>query len=1602
MSETIDLTNYPVIAQNQGGNCEITSIVALHGINLAKTGYSLLLTTLTSISTTVHVVGENMLGYTGFAVINDEIVQVNSSVAIWGNTSLSITRAMHGTVAQTISSIDNDYIFPVNLFFVDTMNYKAKTDLNESDLWGFSLDNGRVILNENTDEWKIESPSKLYNPYINKRVFLFRGVDGQFIKDYEGVSTNYTIRDNGEIEITISDSVANVYSEPLNSNRLFDNIYPKEILQTMFPEYKVKYVADTNESHYPLITNFSLGEFEKYSDFLQYLCKKYALRIIFRKNNTIHIFSDIQQDNIVPTEILTPTNIVSITNNSDGKLVINKAEGSYVLRKDYVNEEDYNANNKYIKWYYYKDFTATLVPYTILNANKEWQEISFSMSADELKYISYNDYVLIVLPDSREFWCKPSDIDVDNSILKVMAGYDKACHYDYYGRLDTLSTISSMSLRLYYAPASKPIVSKYTRNIGGEDVDSFLYYPIVEGEEEIIYLNYGAEETNDSTFSGLVKGNIVTNTFIDNTKLLYGKEYAQNLLDCPLYLYSNRIDPFSDDYIKINTFDNSGIQVKTEWSDDKEQNLKVTFKNTLGGSPTIYEPVSVSGNVVEVSLANYSALNISDVLQLNTVATDSYAYSSFINNKNLVWMITNKSTSGGKYYITLDMEYPNPVSTIQLKFKVMTNTRKHQIESLESQTAITVSATDYTSIFAGDCLKLAGMLSSDARYTRYLEYQNVKWLVRSKFTESGKYYIIIDSAYPKPVNTVNFDFIKFDGSGVVLINEFFIRGNPVMESTQTYSYYSPESIEFYGTKEYALDGKSMEKSHFEKVAGYVFNTYLGLDSTNTRMKVNVELDQRVDIEIGNVFYLTDGVISGYNAQKVMVVSKEVSYQDNGLQEQLELLTIGDYSTQKVTIAINTSNSYSPVIAPTYSHLGGEGTSEQTTNQNKNNQTVTLYDSSEGTITISEVALDTFSAITSLTSSIQTSTLTFSLPIINITANDDYRATLLRDGAEGVILLNNEYFTYKAVGTIAGNATTLEITKRTIANTTASIIVSGQKVQFFKILQKVTSEGIVSNDVLLGNGIDNYIKVSTTNGTDVKSTGNIDISNNSNKNQLHFDTVDNASFISMNDKQIQLGLVKELAPSALFPSTYIPDFNGMFVGDKALYNENYMYYDGSGLNFKGKYFNGIAYCRTVDDLIGALHGNQYIYDSGGVKNPYYAKEVNGIILTGTSYTIPTLTIYPFGATNTIIPRQNISFITSLGGTGGSEACTLDFGGKKLVLNYDIEITNLIISSLGNSTDATQALAINSNGVRIDSVIFKDLGGYIDGAHYTSSVLSNIRILSFKAYCTSLIKKVRSIDTVVIVAENLSLSPIVYFEECVNIKNINIFNGTVNEYNLDKVTVFYNSLNISNVILQDNYYNRIAEKCANLSDFCILEPSITYTLNSYYFFDCENISNIKFSSQNKHIYKFNNCKCITNCDGSNLRDSLLDCSSDTNNSWNIKRIIATDTVIPDTTYYVFSSKLQSQYLHIYIKDVATRFVTAGVDLNVDDTVMGSYGLYKFIYNSTLSQWELHQLNQDRVLDGGYVYIKFTTIGTRVYFHVKSQSTGKYITILADEIK
>ena len=276
---------------------------------------------------------------------------------------------------------------------------------------------------------------------------------------------------------------------------------------------------------------------------------------------------------------------------------------------------------------------------------------------------------------------------------------------------------------------------------------------------------------------------------------------------------------------------------------------------------------------------------------------------------------------------------------------------------------------------------------------------------------------------------------------------------------------------------------------FEKVAGYIFNTYTGLDPTNTRMKVNIEIDQRVDIEVGNVFYITDGVITGFNNQKVLVLSKEVSLGDNGLQEQLELLTIGDYETQKITIATNTSNNYTPAIAPTYSHLGGEGTTEQITLQNQNNKIVTLYDDTEGTLTLKEIPIDTFSAITNLSTSIQPTSLTFSLPIDNISADVDFRSTLLRDTAEGVILLNNEYLAYKTVGSIVGNSVTIEVTKRALGKSTASIIIDGQRVQFYSIIQKVSADGLVSNQALLGNGVTSYIQVDENK---VKIVGEVEI------------------------------------------------------------------------------------------------------------------------------------------------------------------------------------------------------------------------------------------------------------------------------------------------------------------------------------------------------------------------------------------------------------------------------------------------------------------------------------------------------------------------------
>ncbi len=75
------------------------------------------------------------------------------------------------------------------------------------------------------------------------------------------------------------------------------------------------------------------------------------------------------------------------------------------------------------------------------------------------------------------------------------------------------------------------------------------------------------------------------------------------------------------------------------------------------------------------------------------------------------------------------------------------------------------------------------------------------------------------------------------------------------------------------------------------------------------------------------------------------------------------------------------------------------------------------------------------------------------------------------------------------GSIIGNAVNIEITKRALGESVASIIIDGQRVQFYKVIQKVSADGLVSNQALLGNGVTSYIQVDENK---VKIVGEVEI------------------------------------------------------------------------------------------------------------------------------------------------------------------------------------------------------------------------------------------------------------------------------------------------------------------------------------------------------------------------------------------------------------------------------------------------------------------------------------------------------------------------------
>ena len=1140
----IDLTQYPKIASSQNSNFHIDSkLVAIHGINVFTNIKDNLTSFITANETNINLLG-TWTGYVGFITINDEILYVTSAT----DHNLTVIRAQQGTVALNHSL--NSLVYTIDIFkTISSYNWSQSIGITDRDLFSIEIDSGRIVINDLSKNWNKLYEGCLYNFKRNKEVFIWEGCNEQVTKVWEGLTKDKNdSSESNEIIIELTGYFNKFADEPIKPLKIYDNIRPKEMLEDLFKGYSAKYIGNTIITDYFKIYNLSTGDFTTYRDFINYICKEYAIHLLFRKDKTIHIISDMYPNKITPIDTI-QTEITKINNDSSGNIIINSISGTYKERKALRNEK-YTP----VRFRKNKSFVTPALPKDI-TIDGVFQEISLTgLSYAEINTMTYQEYLLLEESiTDRRYMCKLTDIIKiadNNYTIKILVGYDKAYYWNERGR--TLLQGYYLSLtnayKLYWSYDEFPIIYKYGRNIDGEDSTSNLMFPLYPNEDYVFYIeNFGVSDTSVSKFSGIVKGfeTLVGNTY-DNTSLFYNDEYKQNLT-VPIYLYTNKISsshPLSNDIICIGSIDNSDVTLKIEYSDIKESLYKVTIKNTLLGIPT---------------------------------------------------------------------ETITPIVT------------------MTGQRLLKLSLADYNECEVGDALKLQEILASDPKYQTYLTFKDARYLITSKFIDDGEYYITLNDYYPMAEGT-EFTFIKYIRDNIILLNELYFRANPVMEAEINYEYNHDESIIEYGTKEYTIEGKSIQKNDFLKITAYLKDTYNGVNINGIRNKIRAEMMRRVDLEAGDVIYLTDTAQTQYSNQKCLITKKEVNVTTNGERdESYEMITVGNYEINPNVLLSQNILSWKPDVTPSFNHTGTEGKTTQEQNKQASNKRIVLQDSVEGQIYVDEIPQSVFYATTDLTGTITSDKQTFELGLKGL-ATGEYRNSLLRAGTEGVVKVNSEYLSYRSLGYNAiANTARIHIIKRGIGNTKQGDITSNIRVQFYKIIAKISAEGLKSTDVSMGDGTDNYVEIHTSTGVAIKSNKVIDISNL--YNTLKFDSTDNSSYITMNNGAIKLG------KNAV-------DGNKDGVWIKGSNDENYIKFNTTD-NYvdikcqRGRVGSATNYFDITNGLIYMNEGKQQlgagVTDSGGTFDGFFVGDTtlsNNRYLkyNGTTFTLKTSDGYIGNATN----------------------------------------------------------------------------------------------------------------------------------------------------------------------------------------------------------------------------------------------------------------------------------------------------------------------------------------------------------------------------------
>lgn len=397
----------------------------------------------------------------------------------------------------------------------------------------------------------------------------------------------------------------------------------------------------------------------------------------------------------------------------------------------------------------------------------------------------------------------------------------------------------------------------------------------------------------------------------------------------------------------------------------------------------------------------------------------------------------------------------------------------------------------------------------------YNKVKGIRYIIMGKITEGSNYYITLSDTYPIAEGSAFvFSAKKYPYDSIVFLQEFFIRGNPVLQEEVAIDISNAESIDTYDEIGYSFEGNFYDEDSYKDLIDYLYNGFGAVGTDDRKFVHTIKVRDSWQFSRGDVIRFRDSIYTGVETTSLWYVLSS-SYKLSSPEATISVINLNTFNADGSWVDFDSQLTYQSSSEVLYTY------NESETGNTVINETDNIF----GTISATKISRDVFRADIS---TVVDSLITFT----NFNGTDvTNKQALLFDATSNTIfiaLVGNEYLYLKSQ-----SDTTAIILKRNLFNSPTSELDSNQTVTFYYISSTVTTDGtLISQDLYVGNST-NYIQFDSDTGkTNIRSVGEIEIANTNNR--FYFDpaTTNNKSQILIDvgdwstgfeDVEFQIGL-----------------------------------------------------------------------------------------------------------------------------------------------------------------------------------------------------------------------------------------------------------------------------------------------------------------------------------------------------------------------------------------------------------------------------------------------------------------------------------------------